>query len=214
MAILAVLAVTTVVLSWTAEVGACSIGNRVGVQYLDKLDDMDVVAIGQPEIVARTGAASGWHRAGVIAFTSAWLVGGDEETVAETVWTMNDGRTEQEGFCNFRFDADTVGTRQGFRVLMANGAVLPLALAFSPDSGSLDAAPVDPSVLTDRYGPPVEITPDPGLVEAAYAPLAAERRADDVSLQATLGGSIVVLVLALPVARTRRSPTRRPLEPA
>ncbi len=97
---------------------------------------------------------------------------------------------------------------------MANGAVLRLALAPNPDSGNFFPLPIDPAVLNDRYGPPVEIAPDPGLVAAAYAPLAAERRADDISLQATLAGTIVVLSLALAGARTRRSPTRQPLEPA
>ncbi len=89
-AALAVLAVTTVVLSWTAPASACSCG-APRVKYLDELDEMDVVAIGEPEVLARTGAAWGWHRAGVIAFTSAWLVSGDAGTVSETVWTKNRG---------------------------------------------------------------------------------------------------------------------------
>lgn len=47
----------------------------------------------------------------------------------------------------------------------------------------------------------------------AYAPLVAEPRADDASLQMVTTAGII-LVLALGVVPTRRSPTRQPLEPA
>ena len=112
--------------------------HRIPRVYLDELDDTDVVAIGQPEVLTRTGTARGWHQAGVIAFTSAWLVSGDAETVAETVWTINNGRHEQESFCNFSLasDPDTVVTLQGFQVLMADGHVLPLALSPSSDAAA------------------------------------------------------------------------------
>lgn len=200
------LAVITAVCSWAGPASACSIGVPP-VQYLDELDPTEVVAIVRPEVVARTGAARGWHRAGVIGFTSAWLVGGDAEAVAETVWTTNSGRREKaDDFCGFLYEAQPVGTREEFHVLMDDGYILPLASGLDPGTRALDPVPVDPAVLTDRYGPPVEITPDPDLVWAAYAPLAAERRANDLSIQlAILVGIVAMLRLALLVARGLRS---------
>ena len=151
--------------------GACSEpGPDFEMVDLEDLEEREVVAIGQPEVVARTGATWRWHRAGVLAFTEVWLVTEDLAGVTAAVWTMNDGRDEG-GDCYFGRDVPPIGSRQEFHALYEDGSVASLT---GLEGGSFDA--IDHADLTSRYGEPVAVSPDPGRVDAALAPLTAERR--------------------------------------
>ncbi len=139
---------------------------------LDDLDEQRIVAIGQAEIVARTGATWRWHRAGVVAFVQAWPLSDDLDAVPEAVWTRN-SRRNNGGDCYFGRDAGDVGASEGFHVLLDDGAVIQIRY-LNEDSDTW----VDAAELTSRFGQPTSVTPDPELVEAALSALIAERRVE------------------------------------
>jgi hypothetical protein len=194
-AILAVLVLPVPVVLTSLPAAACSEpGSFFEDLTLEEVDQAKVVAVGQAEVVARTGWTWRWHRAGVVAFTQAWPLREDAASVTETVWTINDGRATG-GDCYFGRDAGPVGAQQGVHILFEDGSVAQLTAL-----GEGSFGPVDPADLTTRYGEPVTVAPDPGLVEAALAPLVAERRATN----ALVRGAVVLVVGAFVFFGVRR----------
>lgn len=190
--VLAVLAISVIVLAPSRPAYACSEpGGYDEEVILQDMDESTVIAVGRAEVVARTGPTWRWHRAGVVAFTQAWFLREDPVAAAETVWIINDGR-DLGGDCYFGQDAPSVGSGQGLYVLYEDGVVVPLTAL---DSVTFDS--VDPGDLTARYGEPASVTPDPGRVDAAFAPLVAERRTMTwlVRIAAALGLGVVAIVV-------------------
>lgn len=197
-AVLTTLVLPVTVLLASTPAAACSEPGPVNDELaLEDIDESQVIAIGQAEIVARTGPTWRWHRAGVVAFTEAWPLSDDADAVAETVWTINDGR-DRGGDCYFGRDAGPIGSRQGFHALFEDGRIAQLATFGETPVRSIDAAG-----LTERYGDPVQIQPDAGRVEAALSPLTSERRATNLFVRGV--AAVAIAALAVPLVRRMRA---------
>lgn len=199
-ATLAVLAISVVVLATSRPASACSEPRPFEEDlFLEDIDESTVIAFGRAEVVARTGPTWRWHRAGVVAFTQAWFLREETAAAAETMWIINDGRN-RGGDCYFGRDAPSVGSGQGLYVVYDDGVIAPLT---ARDSVTFDS--VDPADLTARYGEPASVTPDRGRIDAAFAPLIAERRTMTwlVRIAAALGFGVVAIV----VVRRRARPS-------
>lgn len=174
---------------------ACS---EPGSDYFDveELNYDEIIAVGQAEIVARTGATWRWHRAGVVAFVEAWPVSDDISAVSTTVWTRND-RRDSGGDCYFGQDAPEIGTRTGFYALFNDERVVEVA-NWSVDSWESVYA----TELTSQFGPPIKIEADTEAVAAALDPMVAERRVMYWLVRVVALSAFLVLS-ALAIARRR-----------
>lgn len=198
--VLAVFVVSVVVLATSGPASACSEPGPFDEDLiLEDIDESTVIAVGQAEVVARTGPTWRWHRAGVVAFTQAWFLSEKVTVAAETVWTINDGR-DRGGDCYFGRDAPLVGSQQGLYVLFDDGGVSRLT---GLGGDSFDS--VAPADLTARYGEPASVTPDPARVDAAFAPLVAERRT--MTWLVRIAAAVGVGVGAIVVVRRRARPS-------